>query len=382
MMVHLVSEQGKIISLGSGNLLLGRGSLLGIDDRKLSRYQALIIVSESGAVQLLFIGKNPMYLVKKDDDSSLQKRLLKKGQLYLLQHGDRFCLLQDKYWFTVHLEQHQQRQEQQQQQQHQNLKLQWQSQEKTLQRHQETQTYPSTKETSSLSSDKCIQKFRNIVPSPKKPTTPSLILSTVSTACPSKRVKLEELKDDRPRFMAPLPPPPHILSLPQEDLTQTQISSLPSADTINSTLSESNVLHGTSQTDNGELFDPIDSDSNNSDQFPFELSQKRKREDEGLVSPTKRLKTEEEIPECYHKLPAIIKYVTKEGPSKGKRYWTCGMVSGRCDFFQWFGAPKCEHGLPCTRLTVKKEGINQGRQFWTCAQTDRCRTFRWIKEGE
>jgi DNA topoisomerase-3 len=90
----------------------------------------------------------------------------------------------------------------------------------------------------------------------------------------------------------------------------------------------------------------------------------------------------EVIPNCQHGVPAFVRTVLKDGPTKGKQYYGCGLGSEKCSFFQWVGAPNCEHELPCTRQVVKKEGRNQGRNFWCCNQIDKCKTFRWIKDGE
>jgi len=79
---------------------------------------------------------------------------------------------------------------------------------------------------------------------------------------------------------------------------------------------------------------------------------------------------------------ATIRTVHKDGPTKGRQFFTCGSGNGNtehCNFLQWVGAPLCKHNLPCSLLSVKKSGPNFGRLFWTCAQEKSCQAFSWEK---
>lgn len=40
--------------------------------------------------------------------------------------------------------------------------------------------------------------------------------------------------------------------------------------------------------------------------------------------------------------------------------------------------PNCECGVPAAQFTVKKDGPNKGRQFWTCANNKRCKYFEFV----
>jgi hypothetical protein len=264
----------------------------------------LIIVSENGTVQLVFTGKNPMYLIKSDDSSS-HKSPLKKGQFYFLKHGDRFSLLQDKYWFTVHIEPFPPPPPppppQQQQQQQESM-------------------YSFSMKNSSLSSSspakpitfaspQCVPNpFRKIVSSPKKP---SLLFQKVQTTSPSK-------KKENGVHSCVYPPPLSLQKLTTSTSTATSTSTTsisafdntthqlhaslqtatdsshnPNTNSIQNTApTPPNVQEHSSKSAENELIESIDSDSNNSDQFPFSLSQKRKREDSQMEPPNKYAKIE------------------------------------------------------------------------------------------
>lgn len=224
-----------------------------------------------------------MYMIKNDNSAPLQKVPLKKGQIYFLHHGDRFSLLQDKYWFTVQFEQLQP------------------PSSSSPQPEQQKQDSLSTSSVNppTLVPSQSVQKFRNIVPSPKKPTTPSLLFSTTHTTSPSRRTKLSVVKENGAQFVAPPPPPlpHHKLTFQQNENTKPQNDTASHVSNTSNSLPQTGQTNETSKTNNEnnvELIDPIDSDSsNNSDQFPFQFSQKRKREDDGSGPPLKYPKIEE-----------------------------------------------------------------------------------------
>jgi hypothetical protein len=135
------------------------------------------------------------------------------------------------------------------------------------------------------------------------------------------------------------------------------------------------------ESSKSEAMEQIDESENND--FEQKIRERKRKREEEQQSPNKIQKIDPEvIPNCQHGVPAFVRTVLKEGPTKGKQYYGCGLSSEKCSFFQWVGAPNCEHELPCTRQVVKKEGKNQGRNFWCCNQIDKCKTFRWIKDGE
>lgn len=137
---------------------------------------------------------------------------------------------------------------------------------------------------------------------------------------------------------------------------------------------------------------------------------------------------------CRCNVPAGERTVVKEGPNKGRRFWTCSN-SGQCDFFEWMDGPssgssllrdaslntapkkmpigravrillsntgfqltdnqqysdssamhndthdvrRCKCDMTAVQKTVVKEGPNQGRKFWICPNCEkaRCGYFEW-----
>ncbi|CAE7101189.1 unnamed protein product [Rhizoctonia solani] len=112
--------------------------------------------------------------------------------------------------------------------------------------------------------------------------------------------------------------------------------------------------------------------------------------------------------------PAGERTVMKEGPNKGRKFFTCGKER-TCDFFEWFDGPskpseggfsgsiqkprptipakrklnqstqppddsrRCNCKLTAVQRTVQKDGPNKGRTFWTCPNSEkaRCGFFEW-----
>ncbi|KAF8610285.1 prokaryotic type I DNA topoisomerase [Ceratobasidium sp. AG-I] len=112
--------------------------------------------------------------------------------------------------------------------------------------------------------------------------------------------------------------------------------------------------------------------------------------------------------------PAGERTVTKEGPNKGRKFFTCGK-DRTCDFFEWFDGPsnqgsagrsssaaakpqstiptkrkssefaaqgddrRCNCKLTAVQRTVHKDGPNKGRSFWACPNSEkaRCGFFEW-----
>lgn len=101
--------------------------------------------------------------------------------------------------------------------------------------------------------------------------------------------------------------------------------------------------------------------------------------------------------------PAIPRTVQKEGPNKGRVFYTCAQPKeSQCAFFFWAdkveasqnaiasspdapkavaddgtSAPLCLCGQSAKKLTVNKNGPTFGRVFWKCQQTPQCKYFMW-----
>eukprot|EP01103_Thecamoeba_quadrilineata_P019715 TRINITY_DN810_c0_g1_i1.p1 TRINITY_DN810_c0_g1~~TRINITY_DN810_c0_g1_i1.p1 ORF type:complete len:474 (-),score=117.05 TRINITY_DN810_c0_g1_i1:8-1378(-) len=96
----LHSEDHDKITLKDGPFVLGRSYLL-VSDRKCSRKQVeLNLSNEKQKVTLLFVGKNPMFLFKKEKNTCLR---LQKGDVYHLSDGDAFSLFLNNTIFRVEL---------------------------------------------------------------------------------------------------------------------------------------------------------------------------------------------------------------------------------------------------------------------------------------
>lgn len=91
--------------------------------------------------------------------------------------------------------------------------------------------------------------------------------------------------------------------------------------------------------------------------------------------------------------------VRKEGPNKGRKFYKCAMgtQNGGCDFFLWTPdattiAPphhnrtanviECNCNQAATLRTVSKDGPNKGRQFYSCAKPmgQNCNFFKWADD--
>ena len=97
----------------------------------------------------------------------------------------------------------------------------------------------------------------------------------------------------------------------------------------------------------------------------------------------------ENTPNCGCQIPAQELTVKKDGPNKGRQFFSC--KTRTCDFFQWGdeepeikpvpkeGAPQCRCNIPATEFTVKKDGPNKGRPFFSCSER-KCDFFQWGDE--
>lgn len=96
---------------------------------------------------------------------------------------------------------------------------------------------------------------------------------------------------------------------------------------------------------------------------------------------------------------AVLLTVRKDGANKGRKFYKCavGVQNGGCDFFLW--APdvnatinerrndettivKCNCNQTATLRTVSKDGPNKGRQFYSCSKPmgQGCNFFKWADE--
>ncbi|OQR93067.1 DNA topoisomerase [Achlya hypogyna] len=109
------------------------------------------------------------------------------------------------------------------------------------------------------------------------------------------------------------------------------------------------------------------------------------------------------VPSCPgHQVECAVRQVRKEGPNKGRFFYTCSYPQGeQCDFFEFTDGPAaashappsshgpigdvplCNHQQPCVKRVVSKAGANVGREFYVCSfpQADSCGFFEW-KDGE
>lgn len=105
------------------------------------------------------------------------------------------------------------------------------------------------------------------------------------------------------------------------------------------------------------------------------------------------------VVKCLCGLPAISFVVKKEGPTKGRQFFSCPKRRDeQCDFFQWLlegPAPAveskatpgpehaeelCQCGLRVATYVSRKEGPNCGRSFTRCPkrQGEQCEHFAWV----
>ncbi|KAL8293634.1 hypothetical protein RQP46_000335 [Phenoliferia psychrophenolica] len=130
------------------------------------------------------------------------------------------------------------------------------------------------------------------------------------------------------------------------------------------------------------------------------------------------------IPSCKCDEPAVERTVNKDGPNKGRQFYSCSKsMDNGCGFFEWNGeggggggggqvVPKkragagfggdsqqrkrpnndqddserrCKCDLTAARKTVSKEGPNNGKGFYTCpnvSKSAQCGYFEWAEDGD
>ncbi|XP_050300605.1 aprataxin and PNK-like factor [Anthonomus grandis grandis] len=94
------AEKDCIVSLSQGEHIIGRGSLLQINDKRVSRKHALIQVTGQN-ITLTSTHENPCFF-KADKGKALT--IIRKDQKNPIEDGDQFALLPDDLWFRVRVE--------------------------------------------------------------------------------------------------------------------------------------------------------------------------------------------------------------------------------------------------------------------------------------
>ena len=83
-----------------------------------------------------------------------------------------------------------------------------------------------------------------------------------------------------------------------------------------------------------------------------------------------------------------------ESDDFGRPYFVCSKKRDPCSYFAWgdeaiIPMPLCEHGKPCHRQKEWKEGPNKGRYFFSCGEPSSyipsrgpCKFFRWMEPDD
>lgn len=91
------NNQEQVFDLSDVETILGRGKYFGISDKRVSRNHA-ILLNQNNVLTLKSTHANPCFLNLKTRNKKL---LLKQGGSIALEDGDKFSLLQDKFFFSV-----------------------------------------------------------------------------------------------------------------------------------------------------------------------------------------------------------------------------------------------------------------------------------------
>lgn len=103
---------------------------------------------------------------------------------------------------------------------------------------------------------------------------------------------------------------------------------------------------------------------------------------------------------CSCNLPAIQLTTKKDGPNKGRQFYKCpnGLQNNGCNFFLWASevntttadnntitiptVVQCNCNQAATLRTVSKDGPNKGRQFYSCSKPvgQGCNFFKWADQ--
>uniref|UniRef100_H2Z243 DNA topoisomerase n=1 Tax=Ciona savignyi TaxID=51511 RepID=H2Z243_CIOSA len=95
----------------------------------------------------------------------------------------------------------------------------------------------------------------------------------------------------------------------------------------------------------------------------------------------------ENTPMCNCSEMAVVLTVRREGPNTGRQFYKCSKQSGGCDFFLWADDRQsplqiylmCKCNIQAVQRTVQKDGPNKGRVFYTCdkPRAEQCGFFEW-----
>ncbi|XP_063722404.1 aprataxin and PNK-like factor [Symsagittifera roscoffensis] len=84
-------------------LVLGRGTMLDIEDPRVSRSHALIRLTEASVVEIKPVAKNPMYYFEATDEIDLfKRRIMTKNVFTPIRHGDRISFLSEVLIFELY----------------------------------------------------------------------------------------------------------------------------------------------------------------------------------------------------------------------------------------------------------------------------------------
>ena len=92
----------RVLALGAEPLVLGRGALLGVHDKNVSRTQAQLEALPGGRVRLVACGLNPLEVSRRADGGRVRE--LERGASVELVDEDEFALLPGAYRFRVEVE--------------------------------------------------------------------------------------------------------------------------------------------------------------------------------------------------------------------------------------------------------------------------------------
>ena len=95
------------------------------------------------------------------------------------------------------------------------------------------------------------------------------------------------------------------------------------------------------------------------------------------------------VPRCKCNKLSSTNVVRKDGPNKGRVFFVCDV----CKFFEWQDkmkdkvpqynqaatGPQCKCKQPSVMRTATKDGPNKGRSFWTCLSREGCGYFLWVE---
>ena len=98
--IQKIGDKECVTQISEPQTIVGRGKIFEVSDKRVSRTHAELLL-DCGALTLKSTHSNPCFLNLKNRN---KKILLKQGCSIVLEHGDEFSLLQDKYFFLVSIQ--------------------------------------------------------------------------------------------------------------------------------------------------------------------------------------------------------------------------------------------------------------------------------------